>query len=54
MIQHKLRVELGLAVGLIDALEKQSVVGPPDGGWAREVLVRPGDLAEAVARLPGP
>ncbi len=37
----------------MDLLESYRVVGPSEGSKAREVLVKPDDLPQALARLRG-
>ena len=51
MLQRKLHVGTATAGLLMDVLEGHGVVGPSQGAAAREVLVRPGDIAALLARL---
>ena len=41
MIQRRLRVGYNRAARMVERMEKEGVVGPPDGTNRREVLVSP-------------
>ncbi len=51
LLQRRMKIGYARAGRLMDELERAGFVGPPDGSKAREVLVRPDELDDLLARL---
>ncbi len=51
LLQRRLRIGYGRAAHLIDLMERDGLVGPPDGSKSREILKSPGWIAEVDAAM---
>jgi len=50
-LQRRLRLGYGRAARILDAMERDGIIGPPDGSRPREVLKRPDWLTEVDSSL---
>lgn len=50
-LQRRLRLGYGRAARILDAMQRDGIIGPPDGSRPREVLKRPDWLAEVENQL---
>jgi S-DNA-T family DNA segregation ATPase FtsK/SpoIIIE len=56
VLQRRLRIGYGRAARLLDLMEQEGVIGPPDGNRPRKVLLNPEDYSDdvlAVSTAPG-
>jgi S-DNA-T family DNA segregation ATPase FtsK/SpoIIIE len=51
ILQRRLRLGYGRAARLLDMMQKEGIIGPPDGSRPREVLKAPDWLREVEERL---
>jgi S-DNA-T family DNA segregation ATPase FtsK/SpoIIIE len=50
-LQRRLRLGYGRAARILDMMQREGIIGPPDGSRPREVLKRPDWLAEVESQL---
>jgi DNA segregation ATPase FtsK/SpoIIIE, S-DNA-T family len=50
-LQRRLRLGYGRAARILDMMQREGIIGPPDGSRPREVLKRPDWLAEIESQL---
>jgi S-DNA-T family DNA segregation ATPase FtsK/SpoIIIE len=51
-LQRRLRLGYGRAARILDMMQRDGIIGPPDGSRPREVLKRPDWLQEVENQLP--
>jgi S-DNA-T family DNA segregation ATPase FtsK/SpoIIIE len=50
-LQRRLRLGYGRAARILDMMQREGIIGPPDGSRPREVLKRPDWLVEIESQL---
>jgi S-DNA-T family DNA segregation ATPase FtsK/SpoIIIE len=50
-LQRRLRLGYGRAARILDMMQKDGIIGPPDGSKPREVLKRPDFLKEVESQM---
>ena len=50
-LQRRLRLGYGRAARILDMMQREGIIGPPDGSKPREVLKRPDWLEEVESQL---
>ena len=50
LLQRRLRIGYGRAARLLDIMEHEGIIGPPDGSKPREILVAPNYFEEVDGR----
>jgi S-DNA-T family DNA segregation ATPase FtsK/SpoIIIE len=48
VLQRRLRIGYGKAARLLDKMEAEGIIGPPDGNRPRKVLINPADYSDAA------